>query len=330
MLGAVVAAQFDLEAVIAELARAGGSTAMAQSQVQALAQLQRHIGTASLGDLAAMRGTIDAAVAQAQAVAQQARTAASGADGGEALADLADRAQTQGAAFMRDLRQYDHLLQFDDTEELEAYRQREEERRKRYDAEAAKGTPEGTLNANGAALGQMADLAVHGGSADPVLMRRMDELAASTAALRAKIMQEGGDVSKFDEGLRTDLRAIMHSKGVPDDRIDALLAAHRDNPLEAMKAFVVEPGTLLTERDVDALNVKLIEHKDDAIAPATLDDARQQTESPETVRFADAASEMAKLISSGVVAPSPVATDTSGHGVTAMVNAPTSRTNGVA
>jgi integrase len=76
-----------------------------------------------------------------------------------------------------------------------------------------------------------------------------------TAALREKIIQEGGNVSKFDDGLRADLRQIMKSKGVPDDKIDALLAEHRDNPINAVKAYVAEHKIALAEHNPERVAV---------------------------------------------------------------------------
>ena len=267
LLGQIVGARFALEAAMAELARGGGNAAGVQNQMQALAQLQRSIGTASLSDLAAMRGEIAAAVTQTHAVIEQGRSASGSVDPDDAaLANLASRAQTQAASFMRDLRQYDGLLHFGSDEQERAYRQREEDYRRRFDARMAQGTPEGALQASGAAYAQAVDLTAHGGSADPALMRRVDELAASTAALRAGIIRDGGDVSKFDDDMRADLRAIMKSKGKSDAEIDALLAAHPDNPMEAMKAFIAEQRDVLTEREVEILSAKMKESEQDSFA----------------------------------------------------------------
>ena len=316
MVGQLVVAQFDLETAIAELTRSGGSAALAQTQFQNITQLRQQVGTAGPGALAALRSEINAAVAQSQAVVQEARTAASGASAsdGATVAGLASHAQAQASSFMRDTRQYDHLLRFDLEQEQEAYRQREEDRRKRYEAEAAKGTPEGALNASGAALGQMADLAAHGGSADPALMRRMDELAVSTAALRAQIIRDGYDVSKFDEGLRTDLGAIMRSKGQSDAEIDALLAEHQGNPIDAIKAFVAEQNGSISEKEIGDLSRKAREYKDSI-------DMAQPTTSAAIATVAPASpmvDAMAKLKASGVsvsdnMPPEPV------HGITGQV-----------
>lgn len=319
MVGRLVVAQFDLETAIAALTRNGGDAATAQTQLQNITQLRNQIGTASTTALAALRSEIVAAVAQSQSAVQEARTVASGggvADGGT-VAGLANRAREQASSFMRDVRQYDDLLQFDSDADRDAYRQREDERRKRYEAEAAKGTPEGTLNANGTALGQMADLAAHGGSDDPALMRRMDELAASTAALRDKIVRDGGDVSKFDEDMRADLRSIMRSKGIPNDHIDALLAEHKDNPINAMKAFVAERQGNLSEREINDLDSRVKERIADSAAPSQSQARSEMSPSP-TVTTA-ALDAVADLKAMGIVATDHDADAAPAHGVAAQV-----------
>lgn len=229
--------------------------------MQALTQLQRSIGSASPSSLAAMRGDIAAALAQTQAVITQGRSAATGMDADDmAVANLASHAQAQASSFMRELRQYDDLLRFDSAEQERAYREREQEYRKQFDAGTARNTPEGTLAASGAAYAQAVDLAAHGGSADPALMRRVSELAASTAALRAGLIRDGKDVAQFDAAMRDDLRAIMKSKGKSDAEIDALLAAHPDNPIEAMKAFVAEQKGVVTAKDMTAFENRVKEN----------------------------------------------------------------------
>lgn len=321
MVGQLVVAQFDLETAIAALTRSGGDAATAQTQLQNVTQLRHQIGTASPTALAALRSEIAAAVAQSQSAVQEARTAAHGADGeGVALASLASRAQSQATAFMRDLRQYDGLLQFENDAERDAYRQREEDRRKQHDAGIAEGGPESALKASGAAYGQAVDLAVHGGSADPALLRRLDELAASTAALRAGMIRDGKDVSKFDENMRDDLRAIMRSKGKSDAEIDALLAAHPDNPMDAMKAFVQQDRVAVTQRDMDLMAAKLASSKNDAVIAASGIHAEAVTgpHLPAT-SMADA---MAVLKASGVVVATPDSGADPAHGVTAQVASP--------
>jgi Mg-chelatase subunit ChlI len=145
LLGQVVAAQFDLEAAIAELTRTGGSIADAQSQLQFLATVQRTVGTASPAALASMRAEIAATVNAAQAVAAQGRTAAN-ADDKPDRAMIAAEARQAIADVGRDVferRVLDPYLRFTSAEDEEAYRKREEQNREAYERELAKGTPEG-------------------------------------------------------------------------------------------------------------------------------------------------------------------------------------------
>ncbi|WP_182913897.1 hypothetical protein [Sphingobium terrigena] len=214
---------------------------------------------------------------------------------------------------MRDLRQYDGLLQFESDADRDGYRQREEDRRKQHDAGIAEGGPEGALKASGAAYGQAVDLAVHGGSADPALMRRVDELAASTAALRAGMIRDGKDVSKFDENMRDDLRAIMRSKGKSDAEIDVLLAAHPDNPMDAVKAFVQQDRASFTDRELDSIKAK-VERGIDNAAASTEHVVESRLASPtNSTAMADV---VAKLRASGVTDAGKVADAAPAHGVT--------------
>lgn len=321
MVGQLVVAQFDLETAIAALTRNGGDVANAQTQLQNITQLRNQIGTASTTALAALRSEIVAAVAQSQSAVQEARTVAHGADGeGAALASLASRSQSQATTFMRDLHQYDGLLQFENDAERDAYRQREEDRRRQHDAGMAESGPEGALKASGAAYGQAVDLAVHGGSADPALLRRVDELAASTTALRAGMIRDGKDVSKFDENMRDDLRAIMRSKGKSDAEIDALLAAHPDNPMDAMKAFVRQDQAAVTQHDMDVMAAKLASSKNDAVIAAS--GIHSEAATGPVLPATSMADAMAVLKASGVVAAAQDSGTDPAHGVTAQAASP--------
>ncbi|CAH0498167.1 hypothetical protein [Novosphingobium sp. CECT 9465] len=230
-----------------------------QSQLQAIAQLQRQIGTADASSLATLQSSVAGMVAQIQVAAQLGRAAATGAEATEGAerAMLAASVAAQANAFMHDLRQYDHLLQFDSDEDRAAYAQREADRRRRYDEEMAKGTPEGQFHAGGEALGQMADVAAHGGSADPALMPRMNELAANLTKLREQM--PAAEVEKFDQRRRDDLRDIMRSKGKSDAEIDAFLAAHPD-PIEATKTFVTENAANVSVKELDSVRRQNIRH----------------------------------------------------------------------
>lgn len=234
LLGQLAVAQLDLEAVIGELARTGGDAGVARGQVQELIRLQRGIGSASRSDLAVMRGEVNFAVAQSQTVVRQVRSASPTYVGAVELANAgaaSRRALDSAMDYTRSL-----SLQFDSEEDERAYREREAERRAYIEAQQARHTPEGDLNAAGAGVGQMADAKAHG-AGGPDFDRHWKTLVTTTEKLRDKVRRAGGSTKEFDERLRADLHRIMQSKGLTDAEIDAQLATHPDS-LEAAKAFV--------------------------------------------------------------------------------------------
>lgn len=266
LLGQLVAAQFEIETVIADLARDGApaSTMMdSRNQLAALGALRQQLTGADVKALVAMRSDIAATVAASQSTAQQARTAAEASNTGS-LANYAQNARAAVNDVMRGMKDFEPYLHFANAKDEADYRRREEERRAYIAAEQAKGTPVGDLNASGAAVGQMADAAAHGAAESPEFQSRFNRLAQSTQALRDQLIRDGKDVSQFDTHLREDLRTIMRAKGVPDTKIDALLAAHPDNPLEAVKAFVAEQKGVIGEKELGDLSRKAQEYKDSA------------------------------------------------------------------
>ena len=236
LLGQVVGAQFELERALAEMpvaARAEGT-----QQLASLKALQRQIGSANPAMLHALRTDIATAVAIARAATQQGQSAATTTEGTVMLAEAASASREQVAAAMENMHRYDSFLQFGPGDSEADYRQREAERRRYVDAEQAKHTPTGDLNAAGGAMGQMVDAKAHGAGNSPEFKAQWDALAETTEKLRAQLVREGKDVSQFDQRLRDDLRTIMRTKGVADKDIDALFAAHGDSPLEGAKAIV--------------------------------------------------------------------------------------------
>lgn len=169
-----MAAQFDLENVIAEAMSSGNSTTLAQSQLQSLTNLQRQIGNANPAALSAMRGEIAATVAASQSIAQQSRTPSSAEQADAALAATSARTRATVQRIGEDLFErkiFDPYLQFDSEEEVRAYRQREAERQEYIRRELAKGTPEGDLNATNATLAQIDDAGAHGADRSPEYAR---------------------------------------------------------------------------------------------------------------------------------------------------------------
>jgi hypothetical protein len=321
LLNRLGGAESALTAAIAELRRAGNSPLLAQSEanLSALARLQATVSDASPAALAALTAEIVAMTTTAMDSAQQARGVAASSQSGDAgsLATLASASREQVQSVMRGMQDFDPYLQFDSAKEEAAYREREVQRRAYIEAQQAKGTPEGDLNAAGAAVGQMTDAKAHGAGDSPQFQKRWDDLVESTQKLRNQLIREGRDVSQFDESLRDDLRQIMKSKGLTDAQIEARLAAHPDNPLEAVKDYA-------NDRDIRAIETPGKGQTEKARPPAVA----LETDAPQASmgNMADAmGSAVADLKALGVVAAEHEAGAEPSHGVTANVATPAGR-----
>lgn len=238
LLDQLAAAQSDLETVAADLAGNGADASAVQSQLQSLRRLQRHVGGADAATLVNLRRDVAAAVTTSQAVGETAQASAGSAmaDAVRNLAEASAASRSQVQSVMAGMRDFDGALRFGSDEDQRTYREREAERRAYIEAQQAKNTPVGNLNAAGAAVGQMADAHAHG-AGGPEFDKRWDELVATTEKLRNAAEANGVSTEEFDGRLREDLRAILKSKGLTDAQIDAQFAAHPD-PLEAAKAYV--------------------------------------------------------------------------------------------
>lgn len=327
LLGQLVAAQFSLDAVIAELERSGAPVDAARNQLQALTDTLRMVGAASPAALAQMRAEIVATVGAANMVAQQSRNAASRDTPDDLLA--ATSANTRAAvqrisADLFERKIFDRDLLFASEEDERAYRQREAEREARVREELAKGTPEGNLNAAAGTIGQMVDAGAHGADRNPQFQQQFDELIGSTQRLRDQMIRNGQDVSEFDRHLREDLRQTMRAKGIPDERIDALLAAH-PNPVDAAAAFVAENRATLTERDMDELGGMATTREANSTANAVSLRTTEQPATPAGLVSDSLAGAVADLKALGIVVADHE-TDPA-HGVTANIAASPQRGN---
>lgn len=241
LLEQLKSAEAALLAAIVDLRRGGDGALLAQNETDlaALAQMRTEIGRAGPTALAAMHGVVTTAVAKAQSSADQARTATATAQTIKAqeLAAVAAESREQVSAMLRDMRHFDGGLRFALPNEEEEYRQREAERRAYIEAEHAKHTPQGDLNAAGGTLCQLIDTKAHSPGATPELDKRLGELMATTEKLRESAKANGVSTEEFDRRLRDDLRHIMKSKGISDAEINARFAATHD-PMEAAKAYI--------------------------------------------------------------------------------------------
>lgn len=225
LLGQIVAAQFDLEAVVTELTRTGGNAGDAQNQLQFLSSLQRTVGAANPVALAQMRSEISATVNAAQAVAAQGRNAAS-AD------DKPDRAMTAAEARQaiadvgRDVfgrRVLDPYLRFASVEDEEAYRKREEENSKAYERELAKGTPDGDRRAAEILRTQLVDARAHGAGDSPDFDSLFQRADGAATALDTAQRQPSTERSST----RTPIVAEDRGDTPTDTDLDSVLATLR-------------------------------------------------------------------------------------------------------
>jgi hypothetical protein len=294
LLGQIVGAQFELEGLITSLpAEARGE---GERQLRALKDLQRQIGSASPATLNALRAEVGSTVMIAQAAVQQARVTA---ETSALLTEASSAGRQQVTALMQDMHRFDAYLHFASPEDEEDYRRHEAERRAYIDAQLAKGTPEGNLNASGGAVGQMLDAKAHGAGESPEFQQRWSELVAHTETLRDALRRSGHSTAEFDEHLRDELRRLLKSKGLSDMQIEARFAANPD-PLEAAKAYVADGDLSSLGHSLAVTDMPQPPRAQSAAVPAELD--------------LDGA--MAKLRASGLTASDHPVEQPFAHGVT--------------
>jgi hypothetical protein len=230
LLGQIVAAQFDLEAVVAELSRTGGNSGDAQNQLQFLSSLQRTVGAANPVALAQMRGEIAATVSAAQAVAAQGRSAASSDDKAVELAETtANTRRTIGDVSEKlfERRVLDPYLNFASPEDEAEYRRREAERQEYVRRELAKGTPQGALNASNATIAQLEDARDHGGDRSPDFDTLLSRATVARDQQRAAITNAGASTPTNNQEARNTPQPTppASSPSELDDVAATLLAA---------------------------------------------------------------------------------------------------------
>lgn len=308
LMGQLVAAQFEIEAAMTEIAGNAAALSDSKAQLQLLSALQRQIGTANPAALAIMRGEVVAAVAVAQITVNIGRATALAETLAIGLPAIANAARSQVANVIRDLHQFDQFLQFSSEQDAEDYRRRQNERLADIEQQLALRTPQGTLNASGIAVGQLADAYAHGAGNSPEFREKWDALVASTAKLRDAAAASGISTEEFDRNLREDLRRILKSKGLSEAQIDAHFAAN-PNPLEAARAFV-------DTNDVMTINAQVMENGQDNLSP------HQQimpvAPAPSTLATDPMAAAMAKLSAAGVVANALESGSNPAHGLNAQ------------
>jgi hypothetical protein len=226
-----------------------------------------------------------------------------------AAAAAATREETQiVAADMFDRHLFDAYLHFSSAEDEAEFRRREAEARKYIDAQLARRTPEGDLNAGGGMLGIMLDAHTHGAGDSPDFMPRWNALVEKTQRQRAAMQAAGQSTAEFDRTLATSCRRFLEAKGLSDAEIDRRLAGSA-SPLEAAR-------TLLGQ---DHDSRRLENQMELAARPAAASQPLPQVEASETPALPAAPATInvdamsAKLKAAGVLITDDAAAD---HGLT--------------
>ena len=232
-LGALRAARERIEAVLARDGNSAAALGIATGALDSIARMEGLIAAGRIGsaDMAALANVLT--VAQSTATALEAASSATSDRAAEQLAAASDEARTTARSVMTGMHDFDGQLRFASTDDRDAYRDREADRRA-YIVQQPN-TPAGNLNASGAAIGQMADAHAHG-AGGPEFDKRWNELVAKTEKLRDAAKANGVSAEEFDHRMREDLRTILKSKGLSDAQIDARFAANPD-PLDAIKSY---------------------------------------------------------------------------------------------
>ena len=305
LLDQLLASQSAIEAALADFAGADPTVReQLRAQLSTISGLRQQIGTASIATLNSLQTQVMALAGIASAAANEAQASAqTGSSSPMGMALYASNVRQEVNAVMAGMKDFDRYLQFDPGDTEADYRQREAERRAYIAAQQAKHTPEGDLNASGAAIGQMADAKAHGAGDSPEFQQRWDKLVTSTEVLRAEIVRNGGSTKEFDERLRNEMRRVLKSKGLSDAQIDAQFAAHPDNPLEAAKAYV-------SERDLETI----------VRSTPAVETAPQPAKPVPLVTSAEDA--MAKFRAAGIVTAEHSPGDQFAHGISRADNVP--------
>ena len=133
---------------------------------------------------------------------------------------------------------FDPYLHFSSKADEDKYRKREAEARRYIDAQLARGTPEGNLNAGGGMIGTMLDAHAHGAGDSPEFMPRWNALVEKTERQRAAMQAAGQSTAEYDRNVKAAVRRFLKDEGhLSDAEIDRRLAASA-NPLDAVKPFM--------------------------------------------------------------------------------------------
>ena len=220
--GQLAGAVGNLSDAVRQLSRAVHSSSVSASDIAALAQaVQASSGPTATGDGTTLVAS-DKTTAEAKIFASAACT----------------RQETQSVeADMYDRKIFDPYLRFSSPQDEAEYRQREAENKKYIDAQLAKRTPEGDLNASGGAIDGMLDAHAHGAGNSPDFQSKWNSLT-DTAKQQRDVMQAAGQsTAEFDQHVTAGVTRYLKAKGLTDNEINARLAAS-SAPLDTVKPYI--------------------------------------------------------------------------------------------
>lgn len=259
------AAQAEIDLAIDELRRSGadsGALAEATAQSQRLVQLQRLVSDATTNRASDLKAAVGAVVATATVIATRSHEVAASAKSGDAasLAQATEAARREVEALSRDMYErkiFDPYLRFTSSEDEAEYRRREAENRRYIDAELAKGTPEGALNASGGMQDQMLDAAANGADQSPEFKERWKALRRTAREQREALRAEGKSTEEYDRRVEDSVRRFLRSKGLTEAEIDEKIKAAGDDPLAAAEPYLEgEKDARALDKEVDQANAR--------------------------------------------------------------------------
>jgi len=203
---------------------------------------------------------------------------------------------------------FDRYLHFSSAEDEEAFRKRQASAKNYVDAQLAKKTPEGDLNAGGGMVGVMLDEHAHGAGASPDFAPRWNKLIADVTKQHDAMKAAGQSTAEYDRNLAAAVTGYLKTKGLSDDEIKARLAASA-SPLDAVKPYLRSDGDA---RQLEQMSRTAIEaERSPAPAKVEVDRTAPGATSPQL----NASAIGAKLKAAGLVMSNGEASTKPDHGV---------------
>ena len=209
-----------------------------------------------------------------------------------------------------DQKLFDRYLHFSSAQDEAAFRTHAAEVHKYVDAQLARGTAEGNLNAGGGMVDYMLDAKTHGAGDSPDFMPRWNRLAADTQREHAAMTAAGQSTAEYDRTVTASVRRFLKAKGMTDAEIDKRLVAGAD-PLDVVKPFLGD------DRDSRSLENQMASvAKSGAPSPAPGSVDVQKSPAADAAQLSSSFDAVASKLRSAGLQLSDVAETTPAHGLT--------------